>query len=86
MIRPMNLLHRWLAAALLLASGAGWAMASTFAAVEESFLDYLDAASAVALIDSGWRNASRAATLPAGSGWPPSGAAPWTGPGRHRRR
>jgi len=53
MIRPMNLLHRWLAAALLLASGAAWGTTNTFAAVEESFLDYLDAVSAVAFIDSG---------------------------------
>ena len=53
MIRPMNLLRRWLANGLLLASSVACAMAATFAAVEESFLDYLDAASAVALIDSG---------------------------------
>jgi hypothetical protein len=52
MIAPMNRAKRWLACLLLPAFAAG-AAAATFAAVEESFLDYLDAASAVAFLESG---------------------------------
>ena len=53
MIAPMNRLRRWSGFVLLLAACAAGAAAAKIAAVEESFLDYLDAASAVAFLESG---------------------------------